>query len=306
MYPISRTATIDYKIDVPISTPLVGPNQSFTLPGVSLRLDVDLGKSDQSVDFVESKIPSNPLSLSRALKACTSLEEKLLLIEKIKEFAMADGEQVLREAGIVGDTIQILSSLDDDLSDSCIELVHILVGSSSEILQDYLDDGLLRVLASLPRTNAFLSEVSVDIIFEILTMCSLPRKDYLDQSLKILTSHLSNQHHLDVIDRVLTVIGFTINSDDMIASLISLSEIPRCLMALMSIDDDVTANTAMALLSSIYKRYPRTPVVGVHKKLDRFLCNKDSRIQQRANELLSLLICRTTFNSFVVRPVSEL
>jgi len=245
--------------------------------------------------------------LSRLLDSCDSLDDKLSVFEQVQEFALADGEEKLRNAGVVNDTMSILScDEEEDLHEVCIELVQILVGSSTEILQEYLNEGLLNVIsASLaPSGSAFIAETCIDILFEVLSMSPLPRKVYVDQAISVLTDYLSSPSSMDVIDRILTVLGFIINSDATVASLIASSGIIRALISLMNSADDAVAQVSMSIVGSLYKRFPEAPVGGVHKKLDRFLCHKDSRIRLRANELLSLLICRSTINSFVVRPMA--
>jgi len=304
MFSEYKTVISESELYTSVSTPVTDSNKTCLLS----RLNHHLQESPHIANFVQPKIHPCPLSMSAMLSACRSLEEKISVIEKLQEFAMADGEEILREAGIVADSMHVLlsSSESDELKESCLELVHILAGDSSEILEEYLDEGLLKLFQCpqyIPKSNAFMAEVSVDIVFEVLAMCPLPRKDYVDQTLRILSGHLYNSCHTEVVDRILTVLGFMINSGEMVASLIASSEIPQCLISLLGNEDEAIANVALTLICCLYKRFPRTSVNGVHKKLDRFLCHRDSRIQQRANEILSLLICRTTVNSFVVRPM---
>jgi len=220
--------------------------------------------------------------------------ERVRILDFLHEAATSVGEIVLIECGVVTTLSKVIGSQDHTIALRSLELVHFLVSASLDIVDEFLKHDILNQLVMMQGRNAEISEASFDIVFEILAARPSIDEQMICTSISLMVNLIKKQADHGVLTRLIASIVFIFHTGGDVGRLIAASDMPAAMCNLVVHDDPEVASAAMGLLNSISRDFPEVCETlvdeGVHKHLDRFLCDEDKNLERRASALLSNLL----------------
>jgi hypothetical protein len=223
-----------------------------------------------------------------------STVERLRILDFLYEATTSGGEVALMDCGIVPTLTTLIESREDAIVLRGLEVVHSLVSASLDLVDEFLKHDILNKLLMIQGRSTDISEVSINVAFEILAARPFLDAQMIQPSIVLMVDLLEKQADHSVMTRLIAFIAFIFHAGGDIPTLIASSQLPAAVSKLVAHEDFEIASSAMSLLYSVSRDFPEVceTVVkeGVHRHLDRFLCDSDEKIARRASAFLSNLL----------------
>lgn len=198
------------------------------------------------------------------------------------------------DCGIVPTLSKMIESRDESIALRSLEVVHSLVSASLELVDEFLKHDILNKLLMIQGRSTDISDISIDIAFELLAARPSLDAQMIQPSISFMVDLIEKQADECVTARLIAFIAFIFHAGGDVPQLIASSQLPAAVSQLVSHEDFEIALSAMSLLYSVSRDFPEVceTVIkeGVHRHLDRFLCDTDQKIARRASAFLSNLL----------------
>jgi hypothetical protein len=184
------------------------------------------------------------------------VEERLLILNCLRDRALGGGEESLHENVAVPSLLSAIMTPEVRLAEGCLDLLHVFTSSSREILGDFLQACLLERLRAIRSRSALTAELCVDIAFAVLSQRHPYESKYLEEALELLAEQRVSPVDFALNDKVTSSILFLFHAGGDRARLISCSRVPEALASLMAVEDQQTAHVILGIIISLCRANP--------------------------------------------------